>query len=70
MEATAFARAPQPTAAGTEAHDGTIAADPRILPLGTRIRIAGAAGFDGAGPRRCPQEGHRESRGAGPKLII
>lgn len=47
MEATAFARAPQPTAAGTEAHEGTVAADPAILPLGTRIRITGAAGFNG-----------------------
>ena len=47
MEATAFARAPQATAAGTEVHDGTVAADPRILPLGTRIRITGTPGYDG-----------------------
>jgi 3D (Asp-Asp-Asp) domain-containing protein len=47
MEATAFARAPQPTAAGTEVHDGIVAADPTILPLGTRIRIAGTTAYDG-----------------------
>ena len=47
MEATAFARAPQPTAAGTEVHDGTVAADPRILPLGTRIAVAGVPGYNG-----------------------
>jgi len=47
MEATAFARAPQATAAGTEAHEGTVAADPAVLPLGTRIRITGTASYDG-----------------------
>jgi 3D (Asp-Asp-Asp) domain-containing protein len=47
MEATAFARTPQLTAAGTEAHDGMVAADPRILPLGSRISVAGAPGYDG-----------------------
>ncbi|HUB81329.1 MAG TPA: 3D domain-containing protein [Bryobacteraceae bacterium] len=47
MEATAFSRAPEPTAAGTEAHDGTVAADPRILPLGSRIRVTGVPGFNG-----------------------
>ena len=41
MEATAFARAQQPTAAGTRARLGIVAADPRVLPLGTRIRILG-----------------------------
>lgn len=47
MEATAFARAPQATAAGTEAHDGIVAADPAILPLGTRIRLTGTVSYDG-----------------------
>jgi 3D (Asp-Asp-Asp) domain-containing protein len=47
MEATAFARAPQTTAAGTEPHEGTVAADPAVLPLGTRIHITGSGGYDG-----------------------
>lgn len=47
MECTAFARAPQPTAAGTEVREGTVAADPAVLPLGTRIRVVGTHGFDG-----------------------
>lgn len=47
MEATAFARDAHATAAGTEAHEGTVAADPALLPLGTRIRIVGTNGFDG-----------------------
>jgi len=47
MEATAFARAAEPTAAGTEAHEGTVAADPAVLPMGTRIRISGSTGYDG-----------------------
>lgn len=29
------------TAAGGEVHHGTVAADPRVLPLGSRIRIHG-----------------------------
>jgi 3D (Asp-Asp-Asp) domain-containing protein len=47
MEATAFARAIAPTAAGTEAHVGTAAADPAVLPLGTRVRINGTTAYDG-----------------------
>ena len=47
MKATAFARANQPTAAGTEAHEGVVAADPVILPLGTRIQVSGAGAYDG-----------------------
>ena len=47
MEARAFARAIAPTAAGTEAHEGIVAADPAVLPLGTRIRITGTRGYDG-----------------------
>ncbi len=47
MEATAFARAQQPTAAGTRAREGIVAADPRVLPLGTRIRVYGARPYRG-----------------------
>ena len=47
MRATAFASAPQPTSAGTEAREGIVAADPTILPLGTKIRVTGADGYDG-----------------------
>ena len=47
MRATAYARATQPTAAGTAARKGIVAADPRVLPPGTRIRISQAAGYDG-----------------------
>lgn len=47
MEATAFARVLGPTAAGTEAHEGVVAADPAVLPLGTRIRVTGTTGYDG-----------------------
>jgi 3D (Asp-Asp-Asp) domain-containing protein len=47
MKATACARGPQATAAGIEVHEGIVAADPLVLPLGTRIRITGTAGYDG-----------------------
>jgi len=47
MKATAFTRAQQPTASGTEVHEGVAAADPRILPLGTRIRVTGAGPYSG-----------------------
>jgi 3D (Asp-Asp-Asp) domain-containing protein len=47
MEATAFTRAERPTAAGTEPHEGTVAADPAVLPLGTRIHITGTGVYDG-----------------------
>ncbi|HTP35560.1 MAG TPA: 3D domain-containing protein [Candidatus Acidoferrales bacterium] len=47
MTATAFARARQPTASGTKARLGTVAADPALLPLGSRIRLAGAESYDG-----------------------
>ena len=47
MLATAFARARQDTAAGTDPHEGIVAADPSVLPLGTRIRITRADGYDG-----------------------
>jgi 3D (Asp-Asp-Asp) domain-containing protein len=47
MEATAFSRVTGPTAAGTEPHDGVVAADPRVLPLGSRIRVSGTTAYDG-----------------------
>ncbi len=42
MQATAFSRDAQPTASGTVAHRGIVAADPAVLPLGSRIRSGGA----------------------------
>ncbi len=47
MEATAFARDSKPTASGTVPHEGIVAADPAVLPLGSRIRIRAADAFDG-----------------------
>ena len=47
MQATAFAVDSQPTAAGTAAHEGIVAADPKVLPLGTRIRVTGADAYNG-----------------------
>jgi rare lipoprotein A len=47
MEATAFVRGGHLTASGTVAHEGIVAADPAILPLGSRIRIRGAEAFNG-----------------------
>lgn len=47
MEATAFVRDAKPTASGTVAHEGIVAADPAVLPLGSRIRIRRAAPFNG-----------------------
>jgi 3D (Asp-Asp-Asp) domain-containing protein len=35
------------TADGTHAREGVVAADPKVLPLGTRIRVQGAAQYDG-----------------------
>ncbi|MDX2167945.1 MAG: 3D domain-containing protein [Deltaproteobacteria bacterium] len=35
------------TRSGTPTRDGIVAADPRILPLGTRIRVSGAGRYDG-----------------------
>jgi len=46
MEATAFSR-PGVTASGTETHWGIVAADPAVLPLGSRIRISGAGPYSG-----------------------
>jgi 3D (Asp-Asp-Asp) domain-containing protein len=46
FQATAFS-IEGTTQAGTETHFGTAAADPRVLPLGTRVRISGAGPYDG-----------------------
>ena len=47
MHASAFARDAKPTASGTVAHEGIVAADPAVLPLGSRIRINGAGTYNG-----------------------
>jgi rare lipoprotein A len=47
MEATAFTHAQHATSTGTEAHRGIVAADPAVLPMGTRIRITGAESYNG-----------------------
>ena len=47
MEATAFAVDSRPTSAGTVAHEGVVAADPAVLPLGSRIRVSGAGPYSG-----------------------
>jgi 3D (Asp-Asp-Asp) domain-containing protein len=35
------------SASGAETRVGTVAADPRVLPLGSRIRVRGAGGYSG-----------------------
>lgn len=45
MEATAYSQAPHLTAAGTIPHEGTAAADPAVLPLGSRIRVLDAGAW-------------------------
>lgn len=35
------------TASGTKTHEGIVAADPAVLPLGSRIRIYGAGKYSG-----------------------
>jgi 3D (Asp-Asp-Asp) domain-containing protein len=47
MKATAYSQEQNPTAAGTAPHEGIVAADPDVLPLGTRIRISGAGPYNG-----------------------
>jgi 3D (Asp-Asp-Asp) domain-containing protein len=44
--ATAYSVAGK-TADGTHAREGIVAADPGVLPLGTRIRMQGAGQYDG-----------------------
>ena len=46
MEATAFDLSGI-TRAGTRPHGGVVSADSAFLPLGTRIRVAGAGSFSG-----------------------
>jgi len=47
MEATAFTPGTGATAAGTVPHEGIVAADPAVLPLGSRIRVTGANSYNG-----------------------
>jgi len=46
FEATAYSVAGE-TAQGTRTREGTVAADPAILPLGTRIRVDDAGRYSG-----------------------
>jgi 3D (Asp-Asp-Asp) domain-containing protein len=46
FQATAFARHGI-TASGTPTHVGIAAADPDVLPIGTRIRVSGAGPYSG-----------------------
>jgi 3D (Asp-Asp-Asp) domain-containing protein len=46
FEATAYSIEGK-TADGTHAREGIVAADPKVLPLGTRIRMQGAGQYDG-----------------------
>jgi 3D (Asp-Asp-Asp) domain-containing protein len=45
--ATAYCRG-STTAAGVGAHEGVVAADPTVLPLGTVIRLQQAGQYDGS----------------------
>ena len=47
MVATAFVPEGEATASGTTAREGIVAADPAVLPMGTRIRVTGSKGYDG-----------------------
>lgn len=47
MEATAFKPESGATASGTVPHRGIVAADPAVLPLGSRIRVTGANSYNG-----------------------
>ena len=47
MQATAFVGRGETTSSGTTAHEGIVAADPAVLPMGTRIRVSGSRGYDG-----------------------
>ena len=47
VRATAFVPATEATAAGTVPHEGIVAADPAVLPLGSRIRVTGIGPYDG-----------------------
>ena len=47
MQATAFVGRGETTASGTAAREGIVAADPAVLPYGTRIHVSGSDGYDG-----------------------
>jgi 3D (Asp-Asp-Asp) domain-containing protein len=47
MQATAFAQDSKPTASGTVPHRGIVAADPAVLPFGSRVRVNGAGPYNG-----------------------
>lgn len=47
MEATAYSKESRPTASGTVPHEGIAAADPAILPLGSRVRVTNAGVWSG-----------------------
>ena len=46
FEATAYSIEGE-TASGAQTHKGIVAADPKVLPLGSRIRVRGAGQYDG-----------------------
>ncbi|HYD48595.1 MAG TPA: 3D domain-containing protein [Terriglobales bacterium] len=46
FEATAYSIEGK-TAAGPRVREGVVAADPKVLPLGSRVRISGAGSYDG-----------------------
>jgi rare lipoprotein A len=46
MSATAYAQHGR-TASGTRARRGVIAADPRVLPLGSKVKVKGAGRYSG-----------------------
>ncbi len=45
--ATAYTATGHPTASGTTPHRGVVAADPAVLPLGSRIRVHAAGQYSG-----------------------
>lgn len=47
MQATAFSQATHLTSSGMISRRGIVAADPAVLPLGSRIRITGAGAYSG-----------------------
>ncbi len=46
VEATAYS-VDGKTASGTDTRDGIVAADPEVIPLGSRIRVSGAGEYSG-----------------------
>jgi 3D (Asp-Asp-Asp) domain-containing protein len=46
FEATAYTVDGE-TASGVQTRKGIVAADPKVLPIGSRIRVQGTAGYDG-----------------------